>query len=256
MISGATIRKMTLGVAGLMLVPALASATPSTTYWAPSVATCQPKAVPHVTYDTYYGKKGAYPIDTGLTIGVLPGDKVQAEVGYDLLLPGSNPTQFYLNGKICFTENSMGKGAPGISVGITNVGFSDSTKYHMAYVMAQKTLPIGGYISAGFYHGFSDSLYYNSDGKNVQNGAMVGWMSPDIKVGVTGLDKILLTADVLTGKNVFGAGGGGIYFYFNNYVDLLVGPVFFFDKKLQPGGSKMLWTTQLDVDIPLGKKKP
>ena len=71
MISGATIRKMTLGVAGLMLVPALASATPSTTYWAPSVATCQPKAVPHVTYDTYYGKKGSFPIDTGLTIGAL-----------------------------------------------------------------------------------------------------------------------------------------------------------------------------------------
>jgi len=55
----------------LVLLPAVALATPSTTYWAPSVATCQAKYVPHVTYDTYYGKgtpppgSGAptYPID-------------------------------------------------------------------------------------------------------------------------------------------------------------------------------------------------
>src|SRR5215813_14208296 len=86
--------------------PATALATPSTTYWAPSVATCQAKSVPHITYDTYYGKgtplpsAGAptYPIDTGLTMGVLPWDKVQAEVGYDLLFPSSDPIFFFLNG--------------------------------------------------------------------------------------------------------------------------------------------------------------
>ena len=36
-------------------------------------------------------------------------------------------------------------------------------------------------------------------------------------------------------------------------VSLLVGPVFFLDSALQPGGRKHLWTAQLDVDIPLGK---
>src|SRR5215510_9764575 len=55
----------------------IASATPSSTYWAPSVATCQAKYVPHITYDTYYRRAAAYPIDTGLTMGILPGDKVQ-----------------------------------------------------------------------------------------------------------------------------------------------------------------------------------
>ena len=46
--------------------------------------------------------------------------------------------------------------------------------------------------------------------------------------------------------------------YFNDYVDLIVGPVFYLDSKLQPGGAAHLWTTQIDVDIPLGKapKKP
>jgi hypothetical protein len=34
---------------------------------------------------------------------------------------------------------------------------------------------------------------------------------------------------------------------------LLVGPVFFLDKNLQPGASRYLWTAQLDIDIPLGR---
>jgi len=40
-------------------------------------------------------------------------------------------------------------------------------------------------------------------------------------------------------------------------VSLIVGPVFYFDSTLQPGGASHLWTTQLDIDIPLGRaKKP
>jgi hypothetical protein len=119
--------------------------------------------------------------------------------------------------------------------------------------MFQKAIPGNGYVAAGLYHGMSDVLFTNSDGKVVKNGAMLGFFSPDIPVGVKGLQKLNFTADVQTGKNVLGAGGFGLYFYFNQYVDLLVGPVFFLDSKLQPGGAKHLWTTQLDVDIPLGK---
>ena len=37
--------------------------------------------------DTYFNDKADYPIDIGLTIGVLPFEKVQAEVGLRLLLP-------------------------------------------------------------------------------------------------------------------------------------------------------------------------
>src|SRR5215510_14535753 len=88
-------REMTKRIARIVLTgvvltfaPPAAQATPSTTYWAPSVATCQAKYVPHVTYDTYFGKgtpppgAGAplYPVDTGLTMGVLPWNNVQSEV--------------------------------------------------------------------------------------------------------------------------------------------------------------------------------
>ena len=260
------IKILAILAAGFAFAPALAFATPSTTYWAPSVATCQAKGVPHITYDTYYGKgtpppgagAPAYPIDTGLTMGVLPWDKVQAEVGYDVLLPSSNPIFFFLNAKLCTPESSLFKGSPGISVGYYNIGFRKGvTDYNVLHLMFQKTLPMGGYISAGIYHGMSDALFTNSDGKIVKTGAMVGWSSPDITVGLKGLEKIDIIADIQTGKNVVGGGGFGAAIYFTDSVSLIVGPVFYFDSTLQPGGASHLWTTQLDVDIPLGKaKKP
>lgn len=127
-------------------------------------ASCQARGVPHVTYDTYFwkgpaaGSQGApnYPIDTGLTVGFLPSDRIQGEVGFDLLLPSQDP--LFLNVKLCTPEAALFKGSPGISFGIYNAGFKkDVTDY------------------------------------------------------------------------------------------------FFLDKNLQPGGSRYMWTAQLDVDIPLGK---
>src|SRR5262249_45168856 len=56
---GAIVKRMARVVVPLFaiaVIPALAAATPSTTYWAPSTAGCQAFAVPHVTYDTYFGK--------------------------------------------------------------------------------------------------------------------------------------------------------------------------------------------------------
>lgn len=247
--------------------PTVLSATPSTTYWAPSMATCQGKYVPHITYDTYYGKgtaipagaaaasgMRAYPVDTGLTMGVLPWQKVQAEIGYDVLLPSANPVFVFLNGKVCTPESSLFPGAPAISVGFYNVGFRKNvTDYDVMHVMVQKSFPFGGYISAGLYHGLNDVLLTNSDGKVVKTGVMLGWSSPDIKVGLKGLQKIDIIADVQTGKNALGGGGVGATIYFNDYIDLIVGPVFYFDSALQPGGAKHLWTTQVDIDIPLGR---
>ena len=119
--------------------------------------------------------------------------------------------------------------------------------------MFQKSLPVGGYIAAGLYHGTNDTLFTNSKGKVVKTGAMVGWSSPDINVGMKGLKKIDVIADVQTGKNALGTGGVGADIYFTDNIALIVGPVFFIDSALQPGGAKRMWTTQLDIDIPLGR---
>ena len=255
--SGGLFLTLAMTVVSMVSVPTIALATPSSTYWAPSLATCQAFATPHFTYDTYYAKQAAYPIDIGLAMGIVKSSKVQAEVGYDTLFPGSNPTQFYVNGKLCVTENTLGKGAPAVSVGMYNIGFkTDVTTFNVLYVMAQKNLSFGGYIAGGFYTGLNDALFTNREGDIEKTGALVGWLSPDIKIGRTGLQKLNLTADIQTGKNILGAGGFELYVYFNDDVDLLMGPVWFFDKARQPGGSSFMWTTQVDVDIPLGKKTP
>jgi len=247
-------------VACVTLVPIAAHATPSTTFWAPSTASCQARGVPHVTYDTYFWKGPAagsagspgYPIDTGLTAGILPYNKVQGEVGFDVLLPTDYP--LFLNMKLCTPESSLFKGSPGISFGIYDWGFKDDvTNYNVLHLMFQKALKPGGYVAGGFYHGLNDALFTNSDGKISKTGAMFAAGSPDIQVGLKGLKKINIVGDIQTGKNVLGAWGFGTNVYFADNVSLLVGPVFFLDKNLQPGGTKYMWTAQLDVDIPLGR---
>ena len=237
-----------------------AYATPSTTFWAPSTASCQATGVPHITYDTYFwkgpvaGTAGAknYPIDTGLTVGFLPFDRLQGEAGFDLLLPSENP--LLLNAKLCTPESSLFSGSPGIGVGIYNAGFKDDvTDFNVLYLMFQKALPTGGYVAGGLYHGLNRTLFTNSDGDVEQTGAMAAIASPDLEIGLTGLRKLNVVADVQTGRNVLGAWGFGTYVYFADNVSLLVGPVFFFDRDLQPGGSKYMWSAQLDIDIPLGR---
>lgn len=247
-------------LAGVVALPSEAFATPSTTYWTPSTATCQARGVPHVTYDSYFrkgeaaGSAGApnYPIDMGLTVGFLPSDKIQGEVGFDLLLPTQYPS--FLNVKLCTPESSLFKGSPGISGGIYNMGFKKGvTDYNVMQLALQKSLPIGGYVSGGLYHSLSHTLMTNSEGRTVKTGAMFGYISPDIQIGRRGLKKISLAADIQTGKNVLGAWGGGVYLFFADNASLLIGPVFFLDKDLQPGGSKYMWTAQLDIDLPMGR---
>lgn len=238
-----------------------AFATPSSTFWAPSTASCQSWAVPHITYDTYFasgasaGNQGApnYPTDTGLTVGFLPYGKVQGELGYDLLLPSHNP--LLLNAKLCTPESTIFPNAPALSFGIYNWGFKkDVTDYNVLHVMLQKAVfGNGGYIAAGVYRGLNKTLLTGSDGNVHQDGFIGAINSPEIQIGLKGLKKINFATDIQTGRNVLGAWGFGSYLYFTDDISLLTGPVFFFDKPLQPGGRNMLWTAQLDVNIPLEK---
>ncbi len=210
-----------------------AQATPSTTFWAPSTTAVQPFLVPHITYDTYFwkgttpGQAGSpvYPITTGLTMGVLPWENLQLEVGFDVLLPSSDPLLF--NAKLGVPEDKLFPFQPSVAVGIFGVGTKGTTNtelgtdYDILYAQVQHTIPsVGGYV-------------------------YLPWLL-----------KMNVTADVQTGKNVYGAAGGGLYFYFTDKVDLLTGPVYFFDPASQPGGRQWFWTVQLDVDLPLRPSPP
>ena len=247
-----------------------ASATPTTTFWAPSTTAIQPFLTPHVTYDTYFwkgpsaGQLGSplYPVTTGLTMGVLPWENLQLELGFDLLLPSSDP--LLLNAKLGVPEDKLFPFQPSFALGIMGVGTKRSTDaslgtdYNMLYAQVQHTIPsVGGYVSVGGYYGLQDKLYQASDGSGTNRaGFMGGFMSPDINVNAPWLQKINLTADVQTGKNALGAAGGGVYFYFTDKVDILTGPVYFLDPGSQPGGRQWFWTVQLDIDLPLRSSPP
>jgi hypothetical protein len=253
-----------LAICAALAWAGVAGATPSTTYWAPSTTYVQPFLVPHVTYDTYFwrgvvtGQPGSplYPVDTGLTIGILPFDELSLEVGFDLLLPSPDPWLF--SAKAAIPEGLFFEKSPSLALGIFGIGTKGSTgtvpgtDYHVLYGQAQESLPWGGYVSVGGYYGAgSKILWLGSDGSENRAGFMGAVAAPDITLNLPGLKKIVLVGDVQTGENVFGAGGFGAYFYFTDNIDLLTGPVWFFDRALQPGQRNVLWTVQVDVDIPL-----
>ena len=104
-----------------------------------------------------------------------------------------------------------------------------------------------GMLELGFYYGLNKNLMMSSTGKEQQTGLLAGWFSPPIDVPL--IDKIMLTADVMTGENALGAWGGGVYFYITPTIDLLTGPVFFFDKTAAGAPDGWLWTLQLDIDL-------
>ena len=242
----------------------VAGATPSTTYWAPSTTYVQPFLVPHVTYDTYFwrgavtGQPGSplYPVDTGLTIGVLPFDALTLELGFDLLLPSPIPgssTRRPASPRACSSRSRprSHSASSAWEPRVRPTPFQAPTTTSCT-ARRRRDLPWGGYVSVGGYYGAgSRILWLGSDGNENRAGFMGAVAAPDINVNLPGLKKIVLVGDVQTGKNVFGAGGFGAYFYFTDTIDLLTGPVWFFDGDLQPGQRNLLWTVQVDVDIPL-----
>jgi hypothetical protein len=253
-----------LAVIAALAAAGSARATTSTVFWTPATNYVQPFGIPHLTYDTYFrnGVPGTsnYPIFTGLTVGVLPMEKLQAEVGFDLVVPlgaGTNP--FQLNAKLGAPEGSLFANSPGLSGGIYGIGFeSGVTDPNVLHAELGKTFPVIGNLTVGGYYsvGSKAALGVFPDGSDPDRaGFMASWTSVDWKLELPGLYKIVGLADVQTGKNNLGAVGAGLGFYFTPAIDLLAGPVFFFEDAVQPGGSDWMWSFQIDVDFDLMKKK-
>jgi hypothetical protein len=266
-------------LAALLGTATTAHATPSTTFWTPATNYMQPYLVPHITYDTYVAEKGLLQNDYGLTVGVLPFEKLQAEVGLDVFLPGGpslasglpNPVagkgtrardNAYLNAKLGIPEGAFASWQPGISAGIMSVGFTnDYSNYNHLHAEIGKTFGPAGNFTVGGYYGLNDKLYGGKpDASGVlttteRAGFMASWTSADINIGVPGLNKINFVADYASGNNAFGAYGGGIGLYFTPAIDILTGPVFFNDSRLfrTTYGTDFMWTVQLDVDLEFRK---
>lgn len=244
--------------AAVLATSSAAWATPSTTFWTPATTYTQPYLVPHLTYDTYVAEKGILQNTYGVTMGVLPFEKLQGEIGVDAFFPTMTLRAkdfVQLNGKLTIPENAYGDWQPGVSFGIANAGFKkDVSDYDLLHLTVAKTFPVIGNIGVGGYYGAgSKVLWTGSDGAVNRSGFMASWTSPDIKIGKPALDKIVFLADYSSGKNWFGAVGGGIGLFFTPAIDVLTGPVYLLDKELYKANplanTNFMWTVQLDVDL-------
>jgi hypothetical protein len=256
-------------LATLLAAATKAHATPSTTFWTPATTYVQPFLVPHITYDSYVAEAGATQNDYGLTMGFLPWEKFQGEIGVDVFLPGVvNPMtgkktgvgdNTYLNGKLGIPEGAFASWQPGISAGIQNVGFTkDYSDYNHMHAEIGKTFGPIGNLTVGGYYGGNEKLYVSSTGKTERSGFMASYTSADLNTNLVGLTKVNFIADYASGNNVFGAYGAGIGFYFTPAIDILTGPIWFNDKNLAKAtfGADFFWTVQLDVDIDFHKAPP
>jgi hypothetical protein len=257
-----TMRKIVLAIAAAALLAAArtAVATPSTVVWTPATPYTQPFLVPHLTYDTYVAEKGFLQNDYGLTVGFLPDNlPIQGEGGFDFFLPTAprNIGDFFqLNAKLTLPENKLGSWQPGVSAGIMNVGFKkDVSNYDLLHAEVGKTFFFGAISAGGYYGAGSKALWTGSDGVS-RAGLMASYVSPDLVVNLPGLQKVNFAADISTGKNWFGAVGGGAVLYFTPAIDLITGPVWFLDGDYYKGayGTDFMWTFQVDVDVDLMKK--
>lgn len=242
----------------LIFMAGIVHATPSTTYWTPMTMDIQSYGVLHLGVDNYFtvfrkaeDGGGSFPADFGLTMGVLPFEKVQMEVGVDLLESSDHP--LYFNAKIGTPEDSLFKGSPTLQIGIFNAGTKNNvTNQNTVYGVIGKTIPGVGRLSAGPYIG-NKKVLVDKNGEKENTGFMVafdrGFVPVKDKAG-NEYNKLVLAADYASGKNAIGGGGVGLYYYFTKDISLLTGPVWFNEQAIN---GKWKWTIQLDINVDLLK---
>ena len=220
------------------------SATPSTIIWIPSVDLQQFKVF-HLGVDNYFTvfKKGvgqggvAFPTDLGLTVGVLPFEKFQAEVGVDLLEPTQSPWSF--NAKIGIPEGSIVEWSPGIAIGACNLGVEKNlTDYNIMYGIVAKTLPVIGRLSVGYYTG-NKNLLVDNDGKVDNSGILVSWDKQVTEIN----ENLWLAVDYQGGKNSLGAVSFGFAWSFSKNISVIIA------RDIYNNHAPSTLTTQLDINM-------
>jgi len=233
-----------MGLLALMCIPVFA--TPSSTFWTPCTLDFQPANLTHITYDNYarFGNPAndgvsQFPTDYGLTGGKTLG-KLAIEYGVDYLAPSAYP--LFFNAKIGYPENSLSTSAPAMSLGIFNVGTkSGVTNQNIVYLVLGKSLPNNlGRLSGSYYTGNATAL-----GGTDSNGFMIAYDNTLIKYK-DDTPRVVFAADYASGKNAFGGGGLGLYYYFNPKTSLLFGPTWFNDEAIN---GKMKYSMQLDINF-------
>jgi hypothetical protein len=246
----------------------IASATPSTQIWIPSTD-IQPFKTLHFGADTYirtgHEPSGTnYPplVDLGLTGGVLPFEKIQAEVGFDVMYGGSNTSAgldsypLYFNFKVAMPEDNTW--IPAVAVGMYNIGTKSGktsngfytetgTNADIYYGLVAKTLPVVGRLSLGWYglnKKASVAGVYDANGvEGDDNGLLLSWDRVLTEVS----DKLWVGVDYQGGKNAYGATSFGFSWAFAKNVSVILG-YDIYNNKARAGQDTA--TVQLDINFP------
>lgn len=261
---------LTLAMTLTMAATGIAMATPSTQIWIPSTD-IQPYKTFHLGIDNYFrasgvgkasgdpAKRDANVMDIGPTVGILPFEKIQAEVGFDYLVIAGEPNDNHpLSGnfKIGTPEDSLFKMSPAIAVGMYNIGPSQSKStapgvvsgQNIVYALAARTLPaIGsipslGRISAGYYIGSKRALI-NTNGNAGNDGVLLSWDRTMNEIS----DKLWMAVDYQGGHNVDSALNAGLSWAFSKNVSVIFAYDIYKEKTLAGNNT---FTTQLDINFP------
>jgi len=249
-------RLVLLSAIGLMMTGNVSRATPSTIIWIPSVD-FQGFNSWHLGIDNYIrtqkdnGVRGAGMYDFGLTVGVLPFKKIQAEVGIDYLSMGDNVYDdhpIYFNAKVGLPEGALFKSAPAIAIGAYNFGLKNNlTNYNIAYGVIGETIPVVGRLSVGYYVG-NEKLLVDDKGAKAKSGLLASWDRSMKEIS----DKLWFAVDYQSGNNYLGALNFGFSWAFTDKVSVIVGYDIYNDNKTlynSVNTNKNTFTTQLDINF-------
>lgn len=248
-------KKIALILGLALLTGTAASATPSTQIWIPSTD-IQPYKKLHFGFDEYLKARkidGATRepnvINNGLTIGVLPTEKVQLEIGIDQRAYGVEPADsspMYFNAKVGTPEDSLFKGSPALAIGGYDFGTRkyDSTSnigtdYNIVYGLAAKTFGKAGRFSVGYYQG-NDKLLLDKNGKADEKGVLASWDRTISEVS----DKLWVAIDYMGGENSYGALSYGVAWKFAPNVSVIFGQDKYNNENYRP-----TYTFQVDIDL-------
>jgi hypothetical protein len=255
-------KKMTLVLGLVLLAGTAAFATPSTQIWIPSTD-IQPYKKLHFGFDQFIKDRGNSPAainadgreynvsNNGLTMGVLPYEKIQMEVGIDQRAYGADvpdKAPLYFNAKIGTPEDSLFKGSPAIAVGgydfgtkkyTTDAGWG--TDYNIVYGILAKTLGKAGRFSVGYYQG-NDKLLLDKNGKKDNTGVLASWDRTISEIS----DKLWVAVDYQGGENSYGALSYGAAWKFAPNVSVIFGMDDWNRSDFKP-----TYTLQVDIDLDL-----
>ena len=240
------LRVLTVTLISLFLFSGLAYATPSTQIWIPSTD-IQPFKKVHFGLDTYIktqsqdGTTEPTVLNTGLTVGVLPSEKIQMEIGIDYRdIGGDHTYPLYFNAKLGVPEDALFKGSPALAVGGFDFGTkSDVTDYNIVYGLVAKTFGNFGRFSLGYYRGNEDILL-DTDGNKDNDGLLLSWDRTMSELS----DKLWAAIDYQGGKNGYGALSFGVAWKFAPNVSVILGYDIYNESRYKPTA-----TIQLDIDF-------